>query len=260
MELDNNKTAETHRATAVAAAYLDARGFKPIETEVTVRDGWIADLASFVYPTRTEMKKLKLMGYKNILKKVIDYEEFIYRYSTPLTAIVEVKVTIADFKKDINRKFGGIFPAHICYLAYPYGLIDELPAGWLGIELSKDCERILKITEPPLMKKRFSYDYTLIHPQNPGDIIDLIASVAIRREHRTRYASMRDWLKTYRAEKREKEKVSDLKQFCHALKLLLTGDILEKQLFDYVYIPQKEGNLKKSINKLVILIKEKLKK
>lgn len=34
MGLDKNKTCQTHRATATAAAYLDLRGFKPIETEV----------------------------------------------------------------------------------------------------------------------------------------------------------------------------------------------------------------------------------
>ena len=59
-QLDLNKTPLTHRITALAAAFLDAHGFKPVETEVPVASGWVADVASFVYPTMTEAKKLRL--------------------------------------------------------------------------------------------------------------------------------------------------------------------------------------------------------
>jgi len=258
VSLDNNKSSETHKATALASAYLDARGFKPIETEVPVREGWVSDLASFIYPTRTELRNLKLLGYKNILENVNDYDKFIYRYSTPLTAIVEIKITKADYKKDIDRKFDGIFPAHLCYFAYPKDIIEEPPCGWIGIELSKNCERINKITSPPLMRKRFTYDYTLVHPQNPGDIIDLIASVAIRREHRTRYSTYRDWLKAYKAEKNEKRKISDLREFCYAINLLLDGKVKSESLIDYIYIPPNHKKTKDTVFKTIERLKKLL--
>lgn len=201
-DLDLNKTPLTHKITALAAAFLDAHGFKPIETEVSVAPGWIADLASFAYPTMTEAKKLKLIKDRKLLHpdQIQDMTRLIYTCGPLLTAIVEVKVTKADLKKDWERKFKcRMLPAHLCYLAYPKGLIDkkELPMGWHGIECSEDGERVIR--------RHHSFIYT-IHPQHPGAICDLIAAVAIRRAHRTRYREMRDWMRSYRAEQKADEK------------------------------------------------------
>jgi hypothetical protein len=172
----------------------------------------------------TETKKLKLTGYKNILGDAkIEYNDFMYRFSSPLTAIVEVKVTRQDFKKDLERKFSGyIFPAHLCYLAYPKGIIEEPPFGWLGLEMDKDCQKLLRVTRPSLRRSKFIY--TTIHPQNPGDTIDLIANIAIRRDHRTRYASMRDWIKTYNAREKERKKKSKVTDCISVIAYWLKGE------------------------------------
>lgn len=182
--LDSNKSALTHKITAVCAAYLDKRGFKPIETEVSVgrmQWGWIADLASFVYPSWSECK---LIG--------LNTDELI----NPVTAIVEVKITRGDFRKDIRRKFNAEnLPAHICYLAYPKGMLsdEEIPARWVGLEVKADGSKLLR------RKKKI----VPVMDQTAEQIIDLIAAVAIRRDHRTRYRAMKDAMRMYNAEQRE---------------------------------------------------------
>ena len=194
-ELDGNKTPLTHRITAVAAAYLDGAGFKPIETEVAVAPGWIADLASFIYPSRTEAKKLRLVKGKDSRSFEASYDELMYiTGSAPLTAIVEVKATRADYTKDQLRKFACPYPpANLCYLAFPNGAWteDDLPTGLVGMETSKNGDRLRKVHN----KKR----EIKVFPQYPGGIIDLIAAVATRRDHRTRYATMRAWMRSARA-------------------------------------------------------------
>lgn len=205
-QLDLNKTPLTHRITALAAAFLDAHGFKPVETEVSVGPGWVADVASFIYPTMTEAKKLKLVKDRKLLHpdQMQDMARLVYCCGPLLTAIVEVKVTKADLKKDWERKLNcKTWPAHLCYIAYPKGLIDrkEIPPGWHGIECSEDGERIIKIHNT----------WGGIHPQHPGNICDLVAAVAIRRAHRTRYREMRDWMRSYRAREREREREKDYK-------------------------------------------------
>jgi len=54
---DQNKTELTRKVTAGAATWLTNLGAKPVETEVHVRQGWIADLAAVWCPTRTEAQK-----------------------------------------------------------------------------------------------------------------------------------------------------------------------------------------------------------
>lgn len=191
--LDRNKTNLTHKVTAVAAAYLSDRGFKPIETEVSVREGWIADLASFVYPSNTEIRKLRLFGKRKIIDEYYQNEDmFLRHYGAPLTALVEVKTSLSDFRRD--KKFDGcIFPAHLCYLAYPKGLLEKPPTGWIGLIVKEDGSRLLRID--------IGGFWVRIHPQHPGDVTDLVANVAIRLLHRTRYAQYRAWLKAYRAGK-----------------------------------------------------------
>lgn len=200
--LDNNKSALTHKITAVCAAYLDKRGFKPIETEVAVCRGWIADLASFVYPSWTERKLLGLDA-KSMLN--------------PVTAIVEVKITRGDFKKDIRRKFNAdILPAHICYLAYPKGMLrdEEIPERWVGLEAKEDGSKILRRKKKQITPAE----------QKDEQIIDLIAAVAIRRAHRTRYRELRDYLRMYRAEEREKTIRHKTSHIIQAMVSWLGGD------------------------------------
>lgn len=208
MSLDVNKTAATHRATATAVYYLAQRGYKPIETEVGVYDGWVADIASFVYPTTTELKKLKLLrkeergGYR-VVPVDAKYHEglnFTDRYGAgPFTAIVEVKTTKADFLKDVGFKFSGkIFPAHFCYVAYPKNLGVSVPHGWIGLLLNDECDRVVKVELESCMDD--------MHPQWPSDMVDLIAAVAIRRHHLTEYAEKRAFVKLYNAKESQRKK------------------------------------------------------
>jgi hypothetical protein len=213
--LDANKTVLTHHLTAAAIGYLDAAGCKPIETEVPVAGGFIADVASFAYPTPTEVKKLKInhrFGYDSDYQW---YGEFHFRYGHLLTTVVEVKASKADFLKDIDCKFNGLyFPAHLTYIAYPAGMIadDELPKGWIGLKCSKDGQKLVK---------RVGWPH--VHAMHPGDISDFIAQVAIRRDHLTRYAFHREWMKKYRARERENNIRYTLGHMVNTLAALLKG-------------------------------------
>lgn len=214
--LDANKTALTHNITAVAMGYLDGAGFKPIETEVTVAGGWIADIASFVYPTPTETKKLKINHrFDGGKLDNLSFSEIQYRYGFLLTAVVEVKISKADFQKDIQRKFNGIRPAHLLYIAYPSGVIDddEIPAGWMGLKCSKNGQKLIKRVGWPK-----------VHAMNPGDITDLVAEVAIRRDHKTRYGHYRSMMKMYRAEEKEKKKSYQLANVIQTIAAWIRGD------------------------------------
>lgn len=198
--LDRNKTILTHKITALASAYLDALGCKPIETEVSMGNGTIADIASFTYPTMSELKRGKLLKHlidKNVFEDYRQDNLFRYRYGGILTVCVEVKTSLSDLKKDLGRKYDYkkhlILPTHLCYLAVPAFLEEEVNKiyGWGRIICHNNGERIKKV-----------YPQWFPNALHPYQIIDVIAQIAIRREHRTRYRAMRDWLKTYRAKEK----------------------------------------------------------
>lgn len=195
MALDRNKTALTHRVTAVAAACLAGIGCKPVETEVEVRAGWIADVASYWYPTWTEAKKMHLhKRVRELLQITADNERNLLFHAYghgPFTVLVEVKTTRADFTRDTRKWDAETFPAHVCFLAFPAGVVkpEEIPQGWYAIETSKDGTTVRKIHRP----------FGRLHPQHPGLVLDFVASVGIRRDHRTSYAATRQWLASYRA-------------------------------------------------------------
>jgi len=198
--LDQNKTALTHRVTAVAAAYLDGLGCKPVETEVPVQIGWVADVASYWYPTLTEAKKLHLpkKARKLILDESMKDHDLVFRaYGPgPFTVLVEVKAQRNDFLAD-KRKWTGIPPAHICCLAFLRGVLEprEIPDGWYGLEVSENGKKLCKV-----------HRFGTVQPQHPGMVIDFIAAVGIRRDHRTRYRAERDWVRAYNAKERKSKK------------------------------------------------------
>lgn len=198
MTLDRNKTGLTHRVTAIAAAYLDALGCKPVETEVTARQGWVADVAGYWYPTMTEAKKLHLHRRAQEILGDVPATGVIPRVygHGPFTVLAEVKVSRSDFQKD-KHKWNGVYPAHVCLLAFPAGVIaaDEIPKGWYGLETSKHGQKLKKV-----------HRNGCLHPQHLGLTVDFVAEVGIRRDHRTRYRALKDWAKAYRAEEAEKKK------------------------------------------------------
>jgi hypothetical protein len=198
--LDANKTALTHKATATAAAWLDAIGCKPIETEVPVGHQWIADLATFWSPTPTEAKRSRLLAWLERCPTVgegLDRFGVLYRrLGGRITIVVEVKVSRADLLKDLDRKYGRTpalaRPAHCVIVAAPTSVVKgEYLPSWL--ELSEDCSRV----------RRWHGEWN-ITPVPQHQVENVIAAVAIRRDHHTRYANARRFLKAYRAKWRFK--------------------------------------------------------
>lgn len=203
-ELDANKSDLTHRITALASGYMSAIGCKPVETEVTVAAGWIADVASFFYPTMTELKHAKLLNKflcTENFKHAHDRADYFGRqYGMMLTVLAEVKISKADFSADLERKFK-TGAAHLNYLAYPNSLnefveskIDYQFLGrWGRLVCSDNGERILKIHAP-----------RSVWPLHSGEIVDFVCQVAIRRDHRTSKVWLRDMLRSYRADRGKK--------------------------------------------------------
>jgi len=196
--LDRNKTALTHRTTALAAAYLDGIGCKPVETEVPVCAGWVADVASYWYPTQSEAKKLRLAKLAKELAPngVLERNAIPHVYGHgPFSVLVEVKTSRADFTQD-KRKWLGQPPANLCMVAFPTGIIEveEIPKGWYGIEVSKEATQV----------RKFHWINCRLHAQHPGVLVDFIAAVGIRRDHRTTRRATVDWWKAYNATEGEK--------------------------------------------------------
>lgn len=197
--LDRNKTALTHRTTALAAAYLDGLGCKPVETEVEIRTGWIADVASYWYPTWTEGKRLRLPA---LAKQLLTHEDdrarpgdlmpMVYGHG-PFSVLVEVKTSRADFARD-KRKWECEPPANLCFVAYPTGIVDSVPRGWYGLEVTAEARQVRKL----------HWEEGRLHAQHPGQLIDFIAAVGIRRDHRTTRRALVDWWKSYNAKDQER--------------------------------------------------------
>ena len=257
MDLDKNKTCATHRATACAAAYLNLRGFKPIETEVPVYAGWVADLASYVYPTNIELEKLKIVGKKQTRYGHIIDTEAVAKFENmcgqgPFTALVEVKVTKGAYKNDVDFKFGGyIYPAHFCYLAYPKGVVEKPPKGWIGLVLNERCDRITKVDKS-------NFIYGGCHAQHPGDIIDLIANVGIRRHHRTHGTALRAFVKSYNADETKRKRSWTIHSALKVIEEYIFGDgekQLDKMLADHCV---SRAAPKKWIMEIAVKIKTKL--
>jgi len=210
--LDRNKTDLTHKLTALAEGHLTVLGCKPIETEVPV-GGFIVDVAGFTYPTMSEMKRGKLL--KRIIMEQPELNEVngsnkyyyaadlvAHKHMYPLTAVVEVKVSMADFRKDLDRKFNTSL-ANLNYLIVPKSIHDKVrdtlhaeKSWWTGtrwslLMASDSGERLLR-SDPPY-----------ICSIGTSETIEVISQIAIRRCHRTRYRFMRDSMKQYRAERAE---------------------------------------------------------
>lgn len=100
---DRNKSELTHKLTAAAAFWLDEAGFKPVETEVPVCPGWVADLSGVIRPTKTEATRLKLIPPRGPYSRPNAWREWCDAFAaipSLLTAVVEVKTSRSDFIGD----------------------------------------------------------------------------------------------------------------------------------------------------------------
>ena len=99
---DQNKTELTKQITAATCFWLDERGCKPVETEVSVACGWIADIASVICPSNTELQELKQSAVLEVeqTSRAGSVEAEVAAMACMMTVIVEVKTSRGDFLGD----------------------------------------------------------------------------------------------------------------------------------------------------------------
>jgi hypothetical protein len=222
--LDRNKTGITHEVTLAASQWLNAKGFKPVETEVPVEEGWVADLAGVIVPTQTELIDLKLLKrppswnerHSLITKRRIwDADTYaVWRkeleaLSRTMTCLVEVKTSRADFRGD--RKWTSTIPTDLAFLAVPKGLVtsEEWPAGW----------GILEYEDGSITRRRAPALATVATEQQLG----VVLSIAIRRDHHTRYARWREYQREERIEAGERKTIKRITQCMNAVLHIVEG-------------------------------------
>ncbi len=199
--LDRNKSQLTHVATATAAFWLANIGCKPIESEVPLPNGTIADLAAVWTPTPTEAKLSRLL--KDLVPDSVKTEQInqlqwvFRRVAGRITIAVEIKVSKSDFARDLGKKYARSFRerpslrpcTHFLIVAAPQSVISKSETLDCGVlSLSEDCSRVIKWRGPWHENAVF-----------PGDIEDVIAAIAVRQHNVKAYANLRRALKGYRA-------------------------------------------------------------
>lgn len=193
--LDRNKTELTHQVTAAAGRWLDEHGFKPVETEVQVAGGWVADLASVIVPTETELQELKLIRRKprwkeNNSEQREAWHKEAQELNCMLTCLVEVKTSCSDYRGD--KKWTAVPPTNLAYVAIPYDLAiraDELPIGWGVLEYKENRLSLTRI--PDFRKVTAEQQLSVVH------------EIAIRRDHFTRHERTREFKRQLTANRNE---------------------------------------------------------
>jgi hypothetical protein len=224
---DRNKTELTHTVTDAVVHYLDGLGFKPVETEVPICEGWIADVAGVIQPTYTEAVQMKLIK----ARPRCDYHRYardeVYRarhdaldaavnatlaaLPDPLTAIVEVKTSRGDFRGD--RKWAAEPPANLCYLAVPRGMLrpDEYPQGWHVVEVSDNGT--------PRVAARGEMFAVRLEQQ-----MRTVLAIAIRRDHFTRHARLREDQKAERIRQNGEQSLTRVRTAVRAVAQIVRGE------------------------------------
>jgi hypothetical protein len=213
---DQNKTEITKQITAATCFWLDERGVKPTETEVTVAFGWIADIAGVLSPTETELQTLKLIRRKPTWKKPQEEKDAWQRDADALnrmmTVIVEVKTSRNDFRGD--KKWTMELPADLCWVAAPAGLIAEAerPKGWGILEYSDKRDCMISRCVPSIGTTTAERQRNLIH------------AVACRRDNHTRYEHINRLRKEYREEDKRRESLTRVKDAMRAALSIARGE------------------------------------
>src|SRR5271157_2742903 len=213
---DQNKTEITKQITAATCFWLDERGVKPVETEVTVAMGWIADIAGVLCPTETELQTLKLIRRKPSWKKSEEDRQawqveasFLNRM---MTVIVEVKTSRGDFRGD--KKWTMEPPADLCWVAAPAGLITETekPQGWGLLEYSETRNCMISRQIPTVRTTTMEQQRNLVH------------AVACRRDNQTRYEHINRLRKEYHEEDKQRTSLTRVQDAMRAALSVARGE------------------------------------
>lgn len=212
---DQNKTELTKMVTAAACFWLDERGCKPVETEVSIAQGWIADLAGVVCPSNTELQELKLIRRAPKWDRRSDREAWeidAAAMSWMMTVIVEVKTSRGDFVGD--RKWTAAHLADLCWIAAPAGLIgeSERPEGWGILEYSQTRDCMISRRNPQL------------HMTTPEQQRNLIHAVAVRRDNHTRYEHINRMRREFADSEKERVTVTRVKDAMRAALSIARGE------------------------------------
>lgn len=134
-----------------AMTWAGYRGFDVVDHEASVGETadqktWVADVVGIgvIYPTAEKKLRLKEPVCKQErCEGKYGFEE-LYTNCPLLTACFEVKVSRADYTKDIGRKFS-LFPCHLNYIVTTRKLLkpEEVPDGWGLLEESGQGLRII---------------------------------------------------------------------------------------------------------------------
>ena len=245
---DRNKTELTQNVTRYAVIWLDAKGFKPVETEVSLgcwkSRTWIADVAGIITPTQTELINLKLLKHppkwnykkqsdteyrKEHDKKHADWFAEYLRVAGTLTAHIEVKTSPADFRRDTKFALNGS-PTNLKYIAMPRGMIDESkwPKGW-GIMLYGVCKQLDLLTNragmtPYLQCVRPSPLYEVPIKEQLGTIL----AIAVRRDHVSRYERLRQFQREIRIEDGERKTMARISSAISFILRIAEGSSIEE--------------------------------
>jgi len=193
---DANKSELTLRITEAAAVWLDNIGAKPVETEVPIDRGWVADLAGAWCPTRTEAQMQGLIprsvrfsgeNWDRHEQRREEREKAFDALPAPITIAHEVKVSRGDFRGD--KKWDRPWPANMCVLSIPDGMLkpEEYPAGWWILLHSTKAGTLRKV------ERRGE-----IRAVADSDRMWFIHQVGLRCDHRVRNQRWRDLQKSHR--------------------------------------------------------------
>ncbi len=176
---DLNKSKLTEKVTGAVIVWLKEKGFKPVQTEVRITNGWVADIASILRPTQTELLDLKLIRKApkwspETQKDVTEWSSDVREMKRQIfTCLVEVKASRKDFIRD--HKWDLPQPTNLAYLAVPKGLIseEEWPVGWGILEFSDDLIRARRwaspVNSPPELQRDVIFEVLmrLFHTTDP---------------------------------------------------------------------------------------------
>ena len=212
---DQNKTEITKEITAATCFWLDERGCKPVESEVTVARGWIADIASVVCPSNSELQDLKLIRRAPKWSKREEREAWEVEaagISRMMTVIVEVKTSRSDFVGD--KKWISPPVADLNWIASPSGLIgeSERPPGWGLLEYSDSRDCMIQRCPPPVQVTRAEQQRDLIH------------AVACRRDNHTRYEHINRIRRQYADDNKQRQSLTRVKDAMRAALAIVNGE------------------------------------